>query len=353
MPKTVVRTKIFRSKREHTPRASTVRRKGKVMVLVHGAGHFTVGDFKHVLEEVKRRTGHAIAGLPALYTDVPSSAPLAKAAQEKPSESIDFAAKFRKEFVRDALIRAFGDVSAPALLNNVTSVPPHVMDHAELERQIHSASDVEIQSATMTLARAYPEVPISKWMSQITASVPRGIDVNTTIWETWHYLFDENVRTRIMGLVKNKLDSAHQQYEEVVLVSHSLGTVITFEILRDQADSYGKISQWFTLGCPLAKLSRAEQFFNSESNLASAKARFQNLGAISDKNVGWWLNLYDVGDLIADVLGPRLARTVPSNVHTDGYLIHDLFVKVGTDPMSSHDYFRSGDTLDMIARVMR
>ncbi len=335
-------------------KAAVARTSAKVMVVVHGAGHFSMEDFKTVRKEIERRAGHAIDALPALYTDAPNSPISTSVRQNGANDPEKVAAALRTEFISDALRRALGEVSSPTLLRSIVLASPLNVDRSALDTQLRSATPADAQNIILQLESALPEAPVKKWMDQATTvTAPGGTDANYTFWEVVHYLLDKNLRSRIQAILKETLDAAKNQFEEIVVVSHSLGTVVTFEILRELANSYDKISRWFTLGCPLSKLSRAEPWFPPEFNFSPDHARFQDLGAISHRNVRLWFNLYDSGDLLADPIGSRLSRTRPLLSDENEYLIHDIFVKVGTDPISSHDYFRNGDTLDMIADVMR
>ena len=133
----------------------------------------------------------------------------------------------------------------------------------------------------------------------------------------------------IQRAIKHGLDQAVQEYDEIVLASLSLGTVVSFDVLKQSADRY-KIASWFTTGSPLAKLRRVG-------------ARPSDLGVIAPANVARWLNLYDTTDIIADAIGPQFPD----------YRLYDVFVQVGNDPISAHDYFNNGETLDLLADAMR
>jgi hypothetical protein len=145
------------------------------------------------------------------------------------------------------------------------------------------------------------------------------------------YFFDAGARAEIQARLIEKLDEAKRQAHTIVIASHSLGTVVCFDVLKQYADRY-KISVWFTTGSPLAKLRRIGKYDD-------------DLGTLTTQNVAWWYNVYDTTDWVADPLGPAFPKP--------GYRLHDIFVNVGCDPVASHDYFNNRETVQMLANALR
>jgi len=145
------------------------------------------------------------------------------------------------------------------------------------------------------------------------------------------YFFDKAVRTEIQKRLIEKLDEAQTQNRPIIVASLSLGTVVCFDVLKRLARRY-HIAVWFTTGSPIAKLRRVGRYDDS-------------LGAITTQHVARWYNLYDTTDWIADPLGPSFPRP--------GYRLHDIFVNVARDPISSHDYFNNRETIQMFADTIR
>jgi hypothetical protein len=153
--------------------------------------------------------------------------------------------------------------------------------------------------------------------------------VQIIVKEVSDYLFAPNIAAQIQQRLIAGLDQAEQTFDEIVLASLSLGSVVSFDALKLNADRYN-ISSWFTTGSPLAMLQRLG-------------ARPSDLGAIQPANVARWLNLYDTNDIIASAIGPQFP----------GYRLYDVYVSVGDDPIRAHDYFNNGETIDMLADAMR
>jgi hypothetical protein len=143
------------------------------------------------------------------------------------------------------------------------------------------------------------------------------------------YLFDAQLQQEVKQRLFDVLENATRNYDETILVSHSLGTVVALDVLHDRADRY-KVSRFVTMGSPLRKL------------VALAR-RSSDLGAINVTTVPFWRNLYDTTDLVADAIGPGFPD----------YLIEDVFIQVADLPIPSHDYWRNRQVLNMIAGWLR
>jgi hypothetical protein len=181
------------------------------------------------------------------------------------------------------------------------------------------------------LARTLIGKPLNQLSGEIAEKIlPGGMNVAATIRDVCLYLqndpsFVRPIRQRLI----DKLREA-QQYDEIVLVSHSLGTVVAFDVLNEWAEGKPTISHWFTLGCPLVKILLLRQ--GTPNRLKNA-------------NVEHWYNVYDTSDIVAGPLGPKFTKS--------GYNIHDIFIDIGSDPIGSHDYFGNAPTLKLIADTVQ
>lgn len=143
------------------------------------------------------------------------------------------------------------------------------------------------------------------------------------------YLFSSKTYSAIQKRMREGLNHALGLGDEIVIASHSLGSLVAFDTLRETAAS-SNVSTFMTLGSPLSKVRRLS-------------LRTGDLGEIPG-NVGEWLNLYDTTDPIANALGP----VFPSRP----FRLRDVFVDVDTDPIRSHDYFRNEETLAELAAAL-
>jgi pimeloyl-ACP methyl ester carboxylesterase len=254
----------------------------KVVVFLHGAGNSHPDYSRPWVEELSKRVG-PFASIAAYYADALNSSASVKAFAAAPNseEEVRFEAAFR-----DQLRRAYD------------SIPP-------------------MQRTPRVTAFALGDVAAA------FSAITRQVSV---------YMFNRNLATEIQNCVVEALEQAMANYDDIVFVSHSLGSVIAFDVLREMGERYNKISSWFTTGCPLGKLRRIGM-------------RGDDLGGITPQNVARWYNIYDSTDLIADALGPFFPRP--------GFRLHDIFVDIARDPIAAHDYLRNAETLDLIAEAMR
>lgn len=153
--------------------------------------------------------------------------------------------------------------------------------------------------------------------------------IATDLNQVASYLFSSQVAAAIQKRMLDGLNKALGLGDELVIASHSLGSVVAFDCLRT-ANGADNVSTFFTLGSPLSKLRRLS-------------LRTGDLGAIPG-SVGEWLNLYDTTDPVANALGP----VFPSRQ----FRLRDIFVDVDNDPIHSHDYLTNPETLAEIAAAM-
>ena len=264
------------------PRADTPR---KVMVIVHGAGSFPDDYYKPLVAAIEERLGASFNYIPVYYADITNSPSTIVAAQVAP-EDLPAAEEFKQNW----------------------------MDEMQRSR------------AAVLESRGELGVTLSALEAEDVSSIRQ---VQIIVKEVTNYLFIPKFAARIQERLIAGLDQAAQMYDEIVLATLSLGTLVALDALKLNANRY-KITDWFTTGSPLAHLRRIG-------------ARSAELGAIQPPNIAHWLNLYDTNDVIASAIGPQFP----------GYRLYDVYVNVGDDPIDAHDYFNNGETLDLLADEMR
>ncbi len=136
-------------------------------------------------------------------------------------------------------------------------------------------------------------------------------------------------RDAIQARLSETLAELTRQKHEIVLVSESLGSLVAFDVLRQEADRYN-IAAWFTLGCPLRTLVRTGQ-------------RGADLGAINQSTVKQWFNLYAPRDLVA----APIASVFPA------YPICDERIEGARGRLQSHRYWANPRVSALIARAVR
>lgn len=158
-------------------------------------------------------------------------------------------------------------------------------------------------------------------------------DLKPIIEDCIRYLFaDPSFQKAVQARLIKPLEQADKEYDETILVSHSLGSVVSFDVLSEHAASYEKpVSTWFTTGSPLRWLV--------DLNLHQG-----SLGQINPQTLRFWHNLYDTTDLIARPLAPAFPP----------YNLYDDFVEISnTFPEAHDDYWETEEVVDIIADTLR
>ncbi len=268
----------------------------KVLVNVHGAGKQMSDFYKEALAELTLILGSEPACLPCWYADL-SNVGSAVRAYRRPSP--------RENKVREALLEEICQRQ-----RELQRAPLSKRSPRRTTVRAGSMSARTVRPSTRRATRSLMDMPAM--VTDVIADVVR-------------YLFDSRLQKAIKQRLNAVLVKAAEGYDETILVSHSLGTVASFDVLRDAADRYN-ITRFVTMGSPLRKL-------------ATVGCHSMNLGAISRDTVPFWRNLYDTTDLVADAIGPAFP----------GYPIEDVFIQVADAPIPSHDYWRNRQVLEMIA----
>lgn len=272
----------------------------KVLVNIHGAGK-QMSDF---CEEALTALTHILGLKPAhfacWYADLSNIGAAVRGIQAWPLEA---------EQVRAALMQEIAQ------------------RQQEMEREERTTADARRASATIP-GLATPGAPAAPTATtRGLVDIPlMGADV---VADVVRYLFDTTLQKAVQQRLSDKLEQATKEYDEILLVSHSLGTVVAFDVLRQAAERYN-VKRFVTMGSPLRKL-------------VTVGCRSSDLGTISRKTVPSWLNLYDTTDLVADVIGPAFP----------GYPIEDTFIQIANLPIPSHDYWRNQEVLEIIADWLR
>jgi|GEM_PF-4759797 len=257
----------------------------KVIVFVHGAGKFKKNWYKEPLAALTTLLGAEPLAVNVWYSDIAAvGATMAVAARGKKRRTLD-----------SNEVNNFKAAFAMLTQSDFNALPQY-----------------ERHNIAFTMPAQFLAEIIASDLTQVAG-----------------YLFDSRTYNAIQTRMRDGLNQALGMGDELVIASHSLGSVVAFDCLKETARN-SNIASFFTLGSPLSKLRRL--------NLRTA-----DLGAIPG-NVGEWLNLYDTTDPIANALGP----VFPSRP----FRLRDVFVDVETDPIRSHDYFHNEETLTELASAL-
>ena len=325
----------------------------KGMVLVHGAGNFEPGYEKPIVGYIQNRLAvKEVFIKPVFYSDEFKSWLMPQARTTMWNQNQEFQS-FHKGFcneaardriLRDAAFISLAQMSKAALpFMNLNSLMSLVLQSgANTSTILGTVSQVAsvalgfpVQQVIASVNTAFQQ-PAPATLA--TSSAPSaaslgsgGLDLSLVVEMVYHYLYDGVIAQKVQQIVEQALVEATNDFDEIVLVSHSLGNLVTFDVLNKWSHGATKVTDWFTLGCPLIKARRLHP---------------GNLGptGMPPGRVTRWYNVYDTNDIVADALGPIYSKP--------GSYIYDVFVEVGTDPLSAHDYLNSNPTRDMIADAL-
>jgi hypothetical protein len=161
---------------------------------------------------------------------------------------------------------------------------------------------------------------------QLDMLLPGGIDAITLAQHVAGYLLFPDFAKRLRTILQKQLDKAATTHKDIVLISHSLGSVVAFDLLKQTHKRYA-IAHWYTVGCPLDKLVRIGE-------------RDGNVGHIR-RNVKCWDNLYDKDDWVANQLKEF------------DFPIHNKAVDNAPDMPEAHNYFKYKQALTCYADAFR
>jgi len=195
-----------------------------------------------------------------------------------------------------------GDLATPMPAN-----PEESSFLREFERKMQMAPTPE-EPADLEDAPAAQEAAQLEIASWLPRPVKEAI-IKKAAMEAYYFLFDKEyvrpkdgekfkVREELRNRLLAKLREASQQGEKLVLVAHSMGTMVAYDVLRNCPDC-PPVDTLFTLGSPLGVTEVQEQLVAKDKD----RVDFPPL-------LGRWINVYDPLDPVCGV-DPRFNDYAP------------------------------------------
>ncbi len=293
--------------------------KGKVAVFIHGAGEWPDGYWNDIIDQAPFK-GLTFGTIGVRYsqifeTDQVSAAGSSADAKQFQSDFINLLAWERiVSQVTAGGIGSLGNLPSMLLPGGIPmlSLDPQKIILGALSRALFGIDFVQLTDQ-ISATPFFNDNPLTIMVEQVS-----------------RYLYDAQTANLVRAQLIAGLEQA-QAYDEIVLVSHSLGTVVAFDVLNLRNDFIPKISHWLTLGCPIHKVMHLRP-----EPLPSPLPHAQ---------IPNWFNIYDTADIVASPLGPAI------DLH--GCFVHDIFVKVANSMPAAHDYFHNLPSLEVIADTLR
>lgn len=155
-------------------------------------------------------------------------------------------------------------------------------------------------------AKAPGQLEIASWLP----GPVKEIIIKKAAMEAYYFLFDKEyrradgarfkVRTELRQRLLATLATAHEHANRVVLVTHSMGTMVAYDVLRN-CPGCPAVDTLFTLGSPLG-------IQEVQDELVSAGAARVDFPAAT---LGRWVNVYDPLDVVCGA-DPRLSNDYTS-----------------------------------------
>jgi hypothetical protein len=157
-----------------------------------------------------------------------------------------------------------------------------------------------------------------------------------------YYIGMDNMRETVLNVVRKEVDKLPPD-DDLIVVSHSLGTIVAYDLLADPENKLGgrKVKLFVTAGSPLGLKLVAARLLGKVSGRPPTAPR------TIPKKAGSWINAYDVLDIVALIhpLAPEFTQEVK------GQLVDERTFNP-TGPHAIIDYLSDPDVAGPISRAM-
>jgi len=195
-----------------------------------------------------------------------------------------------------------GDLAAPMPAN---AEERRFLEEFERKMRMAPAPEEPMDLDDAPAAQEAAQLEIASWLPK---PVKEAI-IRKAAMEAYYFLFDKEyvrpkdgktfkVREELRNRLLAKLREAAEKGEKLVLVTHSMGTIIAYDVLRNCADC-PPVDTLFTLGSPLGVTEVQEQL------LAKGKSKVD-----FPSGLGRWINVYDPLDPVCGA-DPRFNDYIP------------------------------------------
>ena len=155
-----------------------------------------------------------------------------------------------------------------------------------------------------------------------------------------YYLTDREIRGSVLGIAREAFATARKQHDAVVVVAHSLGTVVAYDLLQT-ADTPRPVSALVTAGSPLG-LPAVQH-----SLIGGTRTAKPPVPALDTDSNPRWTNAYDVTDVVA------LIHPLRDHFQGGPRAIRDVVTHNPTGPHSIEDYLSDPDVALAVSAATR
>jgi pimeloyl-ACP methyl ester carboxylesterase len=145
-----------------------------------------------------------------------------------------------------------------------------------------------------------------------------------------NYVSRNGVRTAIQNVLHGRLGEAHRGGAPAIVVAHSLGTIISYDVLRQAGANYPGLRTWITMGSPLKWFFDVFQWGKQPIGMSPGIR---------------WVNLYDKRDLAGKALKGTVDWASPQPV--------DRAVDNVKNAGNAHNHWRNREVVAHVADEVR
>lgn len=159
----------------------------------------------------------------------------------------------------------------------------------------------------------------------------RGIEHLVT--DVGNYVARNGVRLAVQHRLASTLFDVQRRFPDVpvVLVSHSQGTIISYDVLRLNGGQFPALKTWITMGSPLKRYVNFPLHWGSQRVGLPEKLR--------------WVNLYDRQDIVGKELAGLLDWRSPTPI--------DIEVNNRRNAKDAHDHWHNPQVVKAVADEVR
>lgn len=205
---------------------------------------------------------------------------------------------------------------------------PGGVSRSALESEVYQRASADflhalaVEAGAPSTLHGFGSADLGNWLKQ------RFEAAHQVVEDVGNYVARNGVRTAVQHVVHSKLAEAHSGDHKapVLLVSHSQGTIICYDVLRQAGGSYPRLLTWITMGSPLRKYFGALQWGRQQLGMPSSLR---------------WLNLYDSKDIVGKDLRGALEWQAPQP--------QDQEVDNRKNAGGAHDHWNNGEVVKAVA----
>ncbi|MFY3457780.1 hypothetical protein A9G00_33865 [Achromobacter xylosoxidans] len=126
------------------------------------------------------------------------------------------------------------------------------------------------------------------------------------------------IASRVLQSLRQASDLAHMKNEPLVVISHSFGGEIVYDILTHYAEGSGlEVDAWVTVGSQVGLFEEMSLLWTSPGR--TDRKAIPSEAIASPKCVKRWLNIVDTNDVLGFLVLPTFTGAVPNTVHDFTY----------------------------------